>query len=55
MRYTAREVEQFQLWAKRAEIERIISFLKMEIQEINKEVKRVAKLVNQEKRTGEIK
>ena len=54
-RYSGREVELFQLWAKRAEIERIISLLKVELSEIQSEVKKIAKLVNQEKKIGENK
>lgn len=49
MSFTNREVELFQLWAKRAEIERIISLLKTELSEINSEVKKIARLVNIEK------
>lgn len=46
MSYTNREVELFQLWAKRAEIERNISSLKARLIDIQKEVKRVARLVD---------
>ena len=50
MSYSGREVELFQLWAKRAEIERIIELLKTEKFEINKQVKKIAILVNKEKK-----
>ena len=50
MSYTNREVELFQLWAKRAEIERIMELLKTEKFEINRQVKKIARLVNKEKR-----
>ena len=53
--YSNREVELFQLWAKRAEIERIIGLLKKELGEIAAEVKKIARLVNEEKKIGEIK
>lgn len=49
MSYSMREVELFQLWAKRAEIERIIELLKTEKYEINKQVKKIVRLVNIEK------
>lgn len=49
MSYSLREVEQFQLWAKRAEVERIIELLKTEKFEINQQVKKISKLVNREK------
>ena len=46
MSFSNREVELFQLWAKRAEIERNNSSLKARLIDIQKEVKRVARLVN---------
>ena len=46
MSYSMREVELYQLWAKRTEIERNISSLKARLIDIQKEVKRVARLVN---------
>ena len=46
MSYSNREVELFQLWAKRAEVERIISKHKARLFEINQEVKKVVRLVN---------
>ena len=52
MSYTNREVELFQLWAKRAEIERIISLLKAELTEIQDHVRKVAILVNKEKKAA---
>lgn len=50
MSFSNREVELFQLWAKRAEIERIISLLKAELTEIQDQVKKTAILVNKEKK-----
>jgi len=50
MSYSNREVELFQLWAKRAEVERIIRVHKSRLFEINQEVKKVARLVNKEKK-----
>ena len=53
MSYSNREVELFQLWAKRAEVERIISLHKTRLSVINQQVKKIARLVNidkQEKR-----
>ena len=49
MSYSNREVELFQLWAKRAEVERIISEHKARLVGINQEVRKVARLVNIEK------
>lgn len=50
MSYSNREVELFQLWAKRAEIERIIALLKVELTEIQDAVRKTAILVNKEKK-----
>ena len=49
MSYSNREVELFQLWAKRAEVERIISEHKVRLVGINRRVKDVARLVNIER------
>ena len=49
MSYSNREVELFQLWAKRAEVERIISEHKARLFGISQEVKKVARLVNIER------
>ncbi|GAH65641.1 unnamed protein product [marine sediment metagenome] len=52
MSYSNREVELFQLWAKRAEIERIIALLKVELTEIQDAVRKIAILVNKEKKAA---
>lgn len=53
MSYTAREVELFQLWTKRAEVDRLINMLKEELREIRVEVTRIQALVTKEKTDNE--
>jgi len=53
--FSHREIELFQVWAKRAEVDRIINLLKAELQELAAEEKRIQKLVNEEKKIGGIK
>lgn len=48
--FSHREVELFQLWARRKEIDRIINLLKYELKGIYIEVAKIQKLVNEEKK-----
>lgn len=49
--FSHRELELFQVWAKRAEVDWIIGLLKGELQELAIEEKRIQKLVNEEKKS----
>ena len=50
MSFSHREVELFQLWAKRAVITSVINDLKLQLKELNAAVDRVQILVNDEKK-----
>ena len=46
--YTHREVELFQLWAKRARVESTVRFLKAELKTLNEQVAHIQKLIDKE-------
>ncbi len=48
--YTHREVELFQLWAKRTEVEKVISELKSRLIALNTQVRKIQTLVNKERK-----
>ena len=50
MSFSHREVELFQLWARRTEVTSLIAMLKIELAELNAQVDKIQKIVNKEKK-----